>query len=170
MKESVLNDILKLSPAEQLEIAELIYSSLALPKQLSANDQLDEAKRRSEQVRLEPKSTLSSQEMWNEVGDLRMLEKIRFQKDVPRDLDEISNAYELIKADGANNVRSEIQKTLELISTFPEMYPVLGNEIRLVKTKKCQLLIRYTIVDGIRVVLSIYHSDLGEIKRTPGDA
>ena len=99
-----------------------------------------------------------------------MLEKIRFQKNVPRDLDDILTAYELTSSAGTNNVRSEIRRTLELISAFPEMYAVIGDGIRLVKTKTYPLLIQYTIVGEIPVVLSIYHSDLDEFKRKPSDA
>ena len=99
-----------------------------------------------------------------------MLGKIRFQKNVPRDLDDILSAYELISSAGTNNVRSEIQRTLELISAFPEMYAVIGNGIRLVKTKTYPLLIQYKIIGGIPVVLSIYHSDLDEFKSTPSNA
>ena len=54
-----------------------------------------------------------------------MLEKIRFQKNVPGDLENILNAYELISISGANKVRSEIQRTLELIASFPEMYATI---------------------------------------------
>ena len=99
-----------------------------------------------------------------------MLERIRFQKNVPGDLDDILSAYELNSFDGANKVRSEIQRTLELISTFPEMYAVVDHGIRLVKTKNYPLLIQYVIVNDLPVVLSVYHSDLGTFKRKENDA
>ena len=70
MNKSLQNDISKLPPAEQLQIAEFIYNSLASSKQLLTDAQLDETKRRSEQVRLDPESTLSSEEMWIEVKNL----------------------------------------------------------------------------------------------------
>lgn len=99
-----------------------------------------------------------------------MLEKIRFQKNVPGDLDDIFNANELNSIDGANKVRSEIERTLDLILTFPEMYAVVDRGIRLVKTKNYPLLIQYEIIDNIPVVLSVYHSDLDTFKRKENDA
>ena len=71
MNKSLQNDILQLPPAEQLEIAEFIYNSLATSKQLLTDAQLDETRRRSEQVQQEPESTLSSKQMWSEVENLR---------------------------------------------------------------------------------------------------
>ena len=70
MNKSLQNDISKLTPAEQLQIAEFIYNSLARSKQLLTDAQLDETMRRSEQVQVEPESTLSSEELWNEVENL----------------------------------------------------------------------------------------------------
>lgn len=75
MNKSLQNDILQLPPGEQLEIAEFIYNSLATSKQLLTDAQLDETKRRSEQARLEPESTLSSQQMWSEVENLKNARK-----------------------------------------------------------------------------------------------
>ena len=75
MNKSLQNDISKLPPAEQLQIAEFIYSSLASSKQLLTDTQLKETKRRSEQARLEPESTLSSEEVWNEVKNLSKARK-----------------------------------------------------------------------------------------------
>ena len=63
MYKSLQNGILQLPPAEQLEIAEFIYNSLASSKQLLTDAQLDETRRRSEQVQLEPESTLLSEKM-----------------------------------------------------------------------------------------------------------
>ena len=68
--QSLQNDISKLPPAQQLQIAEFIYNSLATSKQLLTDAQLDETMRRSEQVQLEPESTLSSEGLWNEVENL----------------------------------------------------------------------------------------------------
>ncbi|MDB2686324.1 hypothetical protein N9Y42_03870 [Mariniblastus sp.] len=99
-----------------------------------------------------------------------MLEKIRFQKNVPGDLENILNAYELISISGANKVRSEIQRTLELIASFPEMYATIEQEIRLVKTRNYPLLVQYVIVNDIPVVLSVYHSDLNDFKLKENDA
>lgn len=75
MNKSLQNDIRQLPAAEQLEIAEFIYNSLAESKQLLTNAQLDETRRRSEQVQLEPESTLSSDEMWSEVENLKNARK-----------------------------------------------------------------------------------------------
>ena len=94
-----------------------------------------------------------------------MLEKIRFQKSVPDDLEKILSAYAAKSPVAANKVRDEIKQTLEFIELFPEMYAVVEDDIRLVRTKSYPLLIQYCIVDDIPIVLSIYHSDLDEIKR-----
>ena len=75
MNKSLQNDISQLPPAEQLEIAEFIYSSLASSKRLLTDAQLEETKRRAEQVRLNPESTLSSDEMWSEVESLKNARK-----------------------------------------------------------------------------------------------
>ena len=71
MNRSLQNDILRLPPAEQLEIAKLIYNSFASSKHLLTDAQLDETKRRSEQVRSNPESTLSLNEMWSTVESLK---------------------------------------------------------------------------------------------------
>ncbi len=71
MNETLQNSIRQLPPAEQLEIAEFIYSSLAASKQLLTEAQLDETRRRAGQVEVEPNSVLSSDEMWREVENLR---------------------------------------------------------------------------------------------------
>ena len=89
-----------------------------------------------------------------------MQEKIRFQKNVASDLDRILEAYESKSAITANKVRDELANTLEYISMFPEMYAVVDDDIRLVKTKNYPLLIQYCIVEGIPVVLSVFVSGL----------
>ena len=75
MNKSLQNDIRQLPAAEQLEIAEFIYNSLATSKQLLTDEQLAETRRRSEQVRKEPESTLSSDEMWSEIENLKNARK-----------------------------------------------------------------------------------------------
>ena len=75
MNKSLQNDIRQLPAAEQLEIAEFIYNSLATSKQLLTDEQLAETRRRSKQVRKEPESTLSSDEMWSEVENLKNARK-----------------------------------------------------------------------------------------------
>ena len=101
-----------------------------------------------------------------------MLETIRFQKSVPSDLENIFRGYESVSVNSANKLREEICRTLDLISTFPEMYAVVDNEtgIRLVKTRNYPILIQYKVFDGLPTVLSIYHSDLDESKRMGGNA
>jgi len=94
-----------------------------------------------------------------------MHEKIRFQKNVPHDLDNLLGRFELDSLNAADKVRDEIKRTLDLVATFPEMYAIIDNNIRLVKTKTYPVLIQYTIVDELPVVLSIYHADLDEFKR-----
>ena len=96
--------------------------------------------------------------------------RIRFQKNVPADLDGILREYEQISPRTANRVRDELERSFDLISTFPEMYAKIDGEIRLVKTKRYPLLIQYCIENGTPIVLSIYHSDLDTIKRSTGDA
>ena len=62
-----------------------------------------------------------------------MQEKIRFQKNVPSDIDVLLERY---SSEGTSNrVRSSISRTFELIELFPEMYAVVYDDIRLVKTK-----------------------------------
>ena len=71
MKETLQDNIRQLPAAEQLEIAEFIYNSLAASKQLLTDAQLDETRRRAAQVEMERSSTLSSEEMWRAVENLR---------------------------------------------------------------------------------------------------
>lgn len=94
-----------------------------------------------------------------------MKEKIRFQKTVPGDLNEIFMAYESISPNAANNVRADIARSLGLIESYPEMYATIDGDIRVVKTKSYPLLIQYSIVNEIPIVLSIYHADLDNFKR-----
>ena len=70
MNKSLENSIKQLSPEQQLEVAHYIYQSLASTGQLLSKSQLEETKKRAHQVKTEPGSTLSSDEMWKKVEDL----------------------------------------------------------------------------------------------------
>ena len=70
MNESLQNNIDQLSPEQQLEVAHYIYQSLASTGQLLSRDQLAETKQRARQAKLDPDSTLSSDEMWRKVESL----------------------------------------------------------------------------------------------------
>ena len=75
MNESIHNDIERLPPEQQLEIAEFIYSSLASKGHLLTQEQMNETKRRAEQVKREPDSTLTRDQMWQAVENLRNARK-----------------------------------------------------------------------------------------------
>ena len=66
-----------------------------------------------------------------------MLEKIRFQASVPGDLDSLLEFYESYSVETAN---------------------VAYDDIRLAKTKRYPILVKYKIVAGIPVVLAVFHS------------
>ena len=71
MTDSIQNDILQLPPDQQLAIAEFIYSSLASRGQLLTQEQLQETKRRAQQAREEPGSTLTTKQLWEQVENLK---------------------------------------------------------------------------------------------------
>ena len=75
MDESLQNDIERLPPEQQLEIAEFIYSSLASKGRLITHEQLQETKRRAREVNQEPDSTLTTEQMWEQVENLKNARK-----------------------------------------------------------------------------------------------
>jgi len=87
-----------------------------------------------------------------------MKEKIRFQENVPADLDRVLENYETDSRATANRVRESISRTFDFIETFPKMYAVVYDDIRLVKTKEYPILVQYRIVESVPVVLSLYFS------------
>ena len=85
-----------------------------------------------------------------------MPEKIRFQKNVPSDIDFLLEHY--TSENTTNRVRSTISRTFELIEMFPRMYAVAFDDIRLVKTKGYPILIQFRLLNETPVVLSVYFS------------
>jgi hypothetical protein len=85
-----------------------------------------------------------------------MQEKIRFQKNVPSDIDEILESF--LADTTTNRVRSSIARTFELVEAFPKLYAVVYDDIRLVKTKDYPILIQFRVVDDIPIILSLYFS------------
>ena len=75
MNEAIENQLNSLSPAEQLEVAEFIYDSLARQGMLFQDWQVDETRRRAEQLAKDPNSTLSHSAMWDEVDRRRNARK-----------------------------------------------------------------------------------------------
>ena len=75
MNEAIENQLSSLSPAEQLEIAEYIYDSLARQGMLIQDWQIDETRKRAEQLEKNPDSALSHSEMWDEVDRRRNARK-----------------------------------------------------------------------------------------------
>jgi len=70
MDTNLQNQIASLPAAEQLEIAEFIYKSLASNGDLLTPAQIAETKARSQQVSNEPDSLLTSTDVWAEVERL----------------------------------------------------------------------------------------------------
>ena len=70
MDNTLQNQIANLPAAEQLEIAEFIYQSLASTGDLLTDEQIAETKRRSQQVDDDSESLLTTSEVWAEVDRL----------------------------------------------------------------------------------------------------
>jgi putative addiction module component (TIGR02574 family) len=70
MDNTLQNHIANLPAAEQLEIAEFIYQSLASTGDLLTDEQIAETKRRSQQVDDDSESLLTTSEVWAEVDRL----------------------------------------------------------------------------------------------------
>ena len=70
MDDTLQNHIANLPAAEQLEIAEFIYQSLASTGDLLTDEQIAETKRRSQQVDDDSESLLTTSEVWAEVDRL----------------------------------------------------------------------------------------------------
>jgi putative addiction module component (TIGR02574 family) len=70
MDDTLQNQIANLPAAEQLEIAEFIYQSLASTGDLLTDEQIAETKRRSQQVDDDSESLLTTSEVWAEVDRL----------------------------------------------------------------------------------------------------
>jgi hypothetical protein len=87
-----------------------------------------------------------------------MTEKIKFQKNVPQDLARVLQSYDAVSARTSNNVRDSISRTFGFIETFPEMYAVVFDDVRLVRIKDYPILIQYRLVRDIPVVVSVYFS------------
>ena len=83
-----------------------------------------------------------------------MPEKIRYQKNIPQDLDRTLTRYQSELT--ANRVRSSISRTFELIESFPKMYAVVYDDIRLVKTKDYPVMIQFRLLEDVPVILSIF--------------
>jgi hypothetical protein len=83
-----------------------------------------------------------------------MPEKIRYQKNIPQDLDRILTRYQSELT--ANRVRSSISRTFELIESFPKMYAVVYDDIRLVKTKDYPVMIQFRLLEDVPVILPIF--------------
>ena len=64
MDKTLQSNIQNLSPEQQLEVAQFIYSSLASSGLLLTESQMAETHRRAIQVKKHPESMLSSDEMW----------------------------------------------------------------------------------------------------------
>ena len=71
MDQQIQKQIASLPAAEQLEIAEFIYQSLAFNGRLLTEEQIEETRRRSSQVDENPSSLMTRDEMWAEVDRLR---------------------------------------------------------------------------------------------------
>jgi hypothetical protein len=85
-----------------------------------------------------------------------MNEKIRFQENIPADLDRVLENYMTNSGATVNRVRKSISRTFDFIETFPKMYAVIYEDVRLVKTKEYPILIQYRIVENIPVILSLH--------------
>ena len=84
-----------------------------------------------------------------------MNEKIRFQSNVAADLDLLLSPYEAISVATSNRVRDAIKNTLAFIESFPEMYAIAFDDIRVVKIDGYPVLVQYRIVDRIPVIASV---------------
>lgn len=71
MNEAIENHLSGLSPAEQLEIAEFIYDSLARQGMLIQDWQIDETRKRAEEFEKNPDSVISHSELWDQVDRRR---------------------------------------------------------------------------------------------------
>lgn len=87
-----------------------------------------------------------------------MLEKIRFQNSVADDLVALLDFYETYSLETANRVRESLVRTFQLIEANPEMYAVVYDDIRLVKTHRYPILVKYKIVSEVPLVLAVFHS------------
>ena len=87
-----------------------------------------------------------------------MLEKIRFQASVPGDLDSLLELYESYSVATARRLRDSLNRMFQLIEENPKMYAVDYDNIRSVKIKRNPILVKYKIVAGIPVVLTVFHS------------
>lgn len=87
-----------------------------------------------------------------------MNEKIKFQSNVATDLNLILSDYENTSVVTSNRVRDSIRKTFNLIESFPEMYAIVFDDIRVVKIENYTILIQYRVVDRIPVIASVVFS------------
>ena len=63
-----------------------------------------------------------------------MSEDLRFHPRIPFDLAEAITHYESISADLANRFRHSVSNVLKQIREFPEMYSVVFDDVRFVRT------------------------------------
>jgi len=84
-----------------------------------------------------------------------MNEKIRYQSNVAADLDNLLTPYEAISIATSNRVRDSIKNALGLISSFPQMYAIAFDDIRVVKIDAYPILIQYRIINQTPVIASI---------------
>ena len=87
-----------------------------------------------------------------------MADKIRFHPSIPQELADAICRYDDISPTLGNRLRAAFRTAFANIAENPQLYSVLYDDIRIVRTKPFPYLVHYRLTDNVPHVVAIFHS------------
>jgi len=82
---------------------------------------------------------------------------LRFHPSIPSELNAAISQYSTYSLNAANRLRSAFSDVFENIDSNPEMYAVIYDNVRIVRTRKFPYLVHYRILAETPQEMAIFH-------------
>jgi len=89
-----------------------------------------------------------------------MLEKIRFHRELPDDLDQAIDFYQARSHRATNRFKTELERIFKMIEETPELFAIEYADVRIVRVRKFPYAVHYRIEHEIPRVVAILHTSL----------